>query len=1120
MRQRINIQPTLVGLMAVASLLFTGPLASAEYLLNTPDGRLTPLKEGTFQPDLSPYQSKLPEVKILDRRFHFKHQDWAANEMFIGSQSGLSDIVRAAQPLAHNAAYIWLTNQQLYWGARNMLGFPFAASHAGINMVNGPYWTMKALELSDFSKLQRDRGERVMSNKDVMLQNYFPLYWKQIGIPRFPDDGSPSYLEFESGDPHFVAPTPVADTFEDPQSGKKGKWGVPEYFFNNRQWRWDRDGMNKVLDMGGLGIMLKRASQWVDYMWKSTHTGKSPSTAGDKKIILKGNDAEEGFRGMALATTRINQVLAFKSQLVADEKGNLGGINPKIYDPKNGLRYFPHQIKPNMLLAGDLPERQIAFDIDDPRSLLYDQGALLWGTTHLFQSTYRMTEMFTDNPPVDGGILEKSLGVVPHYLANMILKNIMAMHTKNGILVSEWQPSDTKWWLFTSYENPGSGNTVNLTDMTLVFLGAHEYMDRMRDPMALLETPGIEDLEPELTKKAEALITQNADFLLKVQAPDGSFCESYNVMTGASAGPCDLSRPNFMAMNGLIEVYKATGVSKYSEAARKTWNYLWKNYWNETHGVFRSRLGDDTVRVHALDIAAQLRAWREIGFSTPVHLTKPLFDKFPRWTVQTMMLSGMIQSEENRSGELALGVGSRDWDNDGVPWLGKGDGKFGITPSLAHEVAINIGATGQNEGFNQLEGQTHSAEMYGGDIRYGYHPKPQAQAVQEMLLPVKTNVPRDEEGELTEEAEEQGWVEREDLIRWDGIVHAMPPSRKFKRGSDLTGRQIFEMNCAHCHGYAGEGITGIPFDSDSLARTRDDMFEVPHNGRFTRLMPEWGLGMQDEMESTLTDEEIYRIVDYIQSTPFKRLFIETQNGIHYPTQPPRDPYFYISRSYVRGKQHAATEEDIALVMNAQMEAIKTGKKVDVMQRLLDADRGRAAKKSVAADFPVLGTIISWLTEDDAEETQTAQSKGWNPDDYKYVLGYTNEQQVYYASKPIEFYETMVADGEEPLGEDVDLEEAQVVPAAPDTEGAKDKLEVGVLSADETIQVAQSFDPDQFGKVLSYTNADIPKKKVILEESEDLESEEAEDETSQESEAQPEGEGSVKAEATAPTGAVE
>lgn len=65
-------------------------------------------------------------------------------------------------------------------------------------------------------------------------------------------------------------------------------------------------------------------------------------------------------------------------------------------------------------------------------------------------------------------------------------------------------------------------------------------------------------------------------------------------------------------------------------------------------------------------------------------------------------------------------------------------------------------------------------------------------------------------------------------------------------------------------------------------------------------------------------------------------------------------------------------------------------------------------------------------------------------------------------------------------------------------------------------MAQSFDPDQFGKVLSYTNADIPKKKVILEESEDLESEEAEDETSQESEAQPEGEGSVKAEATAPT----
>ena len=124
---------------------------SADQMINNPDGRMVHVKEGTFQPDLSPYMSKLPEVKILDRTFKPKYQQWAANEEFEISQTGLSNMVRAALPLEHNAAFIWLTNQQLYWNARNNLGFGFAASHAGINMVNGPYFTMKALELSSYN---------------------------------------------------------------------------------------------------------------------------------------------------------------------------------------------------------------------------------------------------------------------------------------------------------------------------------------------------------------------------------------------------------------------------------------------------------------------------------------------------------------------------------------------------------------------------------------------------------------------------------------------------------------------------------------------------------------------------------------------------------------------------------------------------------------------------------------------------------------------------------------------------------------------------------------------------------------------------------------------------------
>ena len=186
------------------------------------------------------------------------------------------------------------------------------------------------------------------------------------------------------------------------------------------------------------------------------------------------------------------------------------------------------------------------------------------------------------------------------------------------------------------------------------------------------------------------------------------------------------------------------------------------------------------------------------------------------------------------------------------------------------------------------------------------------------------------------------------------------------------------MNCAHCHGYTGEGITGISYEADSLVRTRDDMFEVPHNGRFTRLMPEWGLGNRDEMESVLTDEEIYKIVDYIQSDEFKKIFVDVQNGYAYPQFPPKDPYFFISRSYIRGKKKPATKEDIALIMNLQRDVSKTDNPVNIIEKLIEAEKAGGAKGQIAT-----------ATE-------------WPSDRFGNVLSYNNKTQVLYAHRPVDF----------------------------------------------------------------------------------------------------------------------
>jgi hypothetical protein len=177
----------------------------------------------------------------------------------------------------------------------------------------------------------------------------------------------------------------------------------------------------------------------------------------------------------------------------------------------------------------------------------------------------------------------------------------------------------------------------------------------------------------------------------------------------------------------------------------------------------------------------------------------------------------------------------------------------------------------------------------------------------------------------------------------------------FKRGSNFTGKQIVEMNCAHCHGYTGEGITGIPWKDSSLHRTRDDMFEVPKNGRFTRIMPEWGRGLGDEMDSVLTDEEIYRIVDYVQSKEFQQKVYQDYNVIAHHDAPPKDAYWYISLSYLHGKKTPATEEDIRIIMEAQERAIREKRDIDLMPLLLEAEKGRTV--AYPSDP---GSLLEWL----------------------------------------------------------------------------------------------------------------------------------------------------------------
>jgi mono/diheme cytochrome c family protein len=117
-----------------------------------------------------------------------------------------------------------------------------------------------------------------------------------------------------------------------------------------------------------------------------------------------------------------------------------------------------------------------------------------------------------------------------------------------------------------------------------------------------------------------------------------------------------------------------------------------------------------------------------------------------------------------------------------------------------------------------------------------------------------------------------GLVEREALQRYDGTIIPLHDSKPVKRGlgiaKNLSGKEIFEANCSLCHGVNGEGITGKNLESISQKRP-EEIKKVPMEGRFEKIMPPWGRGV-DELAGVLTEAEIDRVVDYIQNGLFKR----------------------------------------------------------------------------------------------------------------------------------------------------------------------------------------------------------------------------------------------------------
>ncbi len=893
--------------ISITSAFITQALAK-NYIL-TPDQRTVAIKGGFSQPDLSQYRSSI-DSKIIDRTFYTNEATFMANEGYKTGMEGYNDMVKASFPIAYKRAFQWVTAREMYFYARYLLDYIGGRSHSGVHMVHGPYFSMKADKHSQFNKLVRDRGERQFSNKDILLGMDLPLVYQRTGFPRVFDDIQPTYLQYKSVQPFFTGQLDNTDSFDDPISGKKGGWGVPNTYFNDLPQRFDHGDMDTTFNLGAMGQFVKRRSQWLDRFFQANHRGTT-HISKHKEVPLLGNDAEEGMRGWGLTMSALNAMLQVKSSMFTDGE-KLIGVNTDTYDPKNGFKYLPHEIKPNLLWVGDIPERVWAMDIQDPSSQLWDQASWVWATSAYAVAANRRGDFFTDNPPVDGGLVEKRTGLLAESIGNAVFSNIQAMHTDNNILVSQWHPEK------------GKGSTITLKDMAMALVAINDMAQSWQN-MAR---------KPELVQQAKTLLVNNADFLIKVQNPNGSFNSSYST-SGQAQGKNGLAVSQFEGIRALIAAYYSSRDDKYLTAARKTYNHVNRDYWQVKDGVYRSELNNDIATVTPYSVGVTMAALREVMFTTPSYLLEDQVEHMTRWWIQTVNQSGLLLSEHQSTGEVFTGYGTGDDDADGIPYVSKAHGEYGAAPVMAAVVKINLGSA-SNAAFNAIEGDTYQGDNLDHvAMNFSLAQHPSLKHAPQLAL--------------TNQGVE-GLVNRSDLVRTDGSHIPLQPSKPILIGKgtqhDLSGKQIFEANCMLCHGQNGEGIDGKPL-KNFMGYPAATMEAFIFSGNPTASMPAFGIGNNDKVGGTLTKDEIKRVVSYVQSNSFKHNYAESQKGHIIKGFQAKDIWFYLSRYNV---QHQGEKMIDASIAQQYIEQMQNPAKVKATQ-YENIQRSKPDAEVTQADMP-------------------------------------------------------------------------------------------------------------------------------------------------------------------------
>lgn len=629
-----------------------------------PDGRAVLVVQANEQVDLTSLKSGL-KGSATDRRFNTNEGMYLANEIYL---SGTEFFLRASEtslPIADDKQLSYITNVEAYWYSRYNLMALSAHSRAGIGIIHGPYVDLRANAATKLNEFGRNRGELPMSNKDILLTQVAGSYLSRTGLPRVFGSAVPLMLEFSSADPRLGRQINI----EDDDTGRAAYLNDFDHLW------WSHDAMDKTIDMGGVGQTMLKKVLWAKFFLRRNHT--DDDFPGQ---VFLGNNAADGFRGSMLTLQAVSTMLIAKSSLFADpsdmkgrfvfgkDKPSLTGINPIAYKPSDGVRYLPHEIRPELVYMGDLPVRHQDFSVKDATSHLWDQASWLWATTEFFNFANprvrdNANQVFGYQTPNDGSIMEQKYSLLAQGMANTVFDNILETHMSNGALVSTWAPRS------------GAQANVDIDDLSLAMVALDSYAKYM-------------DLDTERREKAMNVIRQQADLLLQIAAEDGSYTQHFNIENRTPAGRRDATSQAF-AIRALLAAYDATADGRYLDGARRTsrtWN---EDFWDDTGWVYRNEPGDSHITYSPKDVAAMLGALREMIL---VDEDVALLERFKRFFVQALDTSGLMQTEDIFTGEdiELVRAGNLDSDGDGIPFISGGGGRNGIDTVFASRVEFDL----------------------------------------------------------------------------------------------------------------------------------------------------------------------------------------------------------------------------------------------------------------------------------------------------------------------------------------------------------------------------------------------------------------------------------------------